>query len=195
MLCSGILYGKGETVFYEHFKSAWLQSPRELSVIGDGKNRIPSIHISDLALFLKKVVEKPPTNKYLFAIDHNKKPTQKSIIQAISKGVGTGKIKHIELGSIPKDDNFSDIFLLNLKLKPSNAFSLALEEAAQQEDPTDEDEEPKPAKFTFEWRCKEGIQANIAKINEEFNQARDLKPIRIFITGPPASGKTYWGNL
>ena len=41
--------------------------------MGDGKNRIPTIHVRDLATFVKKVVEKPPANdNYVFAIDHNK---------------------------------------------------------------------------------------------------------------------------
>jgi adenylate kinase len=30
VLCSGILYGNGERIFYEHFKRAWLQSPASL---------------------------------------------------------------------------------------------------------------------------------------------------------------------
>lgn len=60
VLCSGIQYGNGEEVFYEHFKEAWLQNPGELVVIGDGKNRIPTIHVRDLATFAKKITEKPP---------------------------------------------------------------------------------------------------------------------------------------
>ena len=30
------------------------------------------IHIRDLALFIYKITERPPTNPYIFAIDHNK---------------------------------------------------------------------------------------------------------------------------
>jgi len=29
---------------------------------------------------------------------------------------------------------------------------------------------------------------------EEYNSYRGLKPIKIFITGPPASGKSYFGS-
>jgi len=28
VLCSGVLYGKGEQVFAQYFKQAWLQDPR-----------------------------------------------------------------------------------------------------------------------------------------------------------------------
>jgi hypothetical protein len=30
------------------------------------------IHVRDLALFVYKITEKPPKNKYIFAVDHNK---------------------------------------------------------------------------------------------------------------------------
>lgn len=31
-------------------------------------------------------------------------------------------------------------------------------------------------------------------MNIEFNEARELKPVKIFMTGPPASGKTFYSN-
>jgi adenylate kinase family enzyme len=31
-------------------------------------------------------------------------------------------------------------------------------------------------------------------LNEEFNSFRGLKPVKIFVTGPPASGKTHFGK-
>lgn len=93
VLCSGILYGNGEDVFYNHFKQAWLQDPQDLTIYGDGKNRIPTIHVRDLATFVRKVVERPPKQNYIFAIDSTPKPTQRKIIESISKGIGTGKVK------------------------------------------------------------------------------------------------------
>lgn len=35
---------------------------------------------------------------------------------------------------------------------------------------------------------------NIQKVKEEFCKERGLKPIKIFITGPPASGKTKYAK-
>ena len=32
----GVLYGYGEVAFKNHFKSAWLQDPKELPYLGDG---------------------------------------------------------------------------------------------------------------------------------------------------------------
>ena len=51
------------------------------------------VHISDLVTYIEKIVEKKPKIPYLLALDHNPKPTQKKIVQAISKGIGTGKIQ------------------------------------------------------------------------------------------------------
>ena len=71
---------------------ARLQNPEVLSFYGNGKNRIPMIHIQDLITYIEKIIEKKPNIPYLLALDHNSKPTQKKIIEAISKGIGTGKI-------------------------------------------------------------------------------------------------------
>lgn len=51
---TGVIYGNGEleNCFYEHFRRAWLSlHPRlaELPVVGDGLNRLPTIHAHDLA--------------------------------------------------------------------------------------------------------------------------------------------------
>lgn len=35
---------------------------------------------------------------------------------------------------------------------------------------------------------------NIRKLNEEFNSNRGLHPVKIFVTGPPASGKSYYSE-
>lgn len=45
----------------------------------------------------------------------------------------------------------------------------------------------------FEWHCLKGIAPNMLKLNEEFNRERNLEQMRIFIQGPPSSGKSYYG--
>lgn len=79
-------------------------------------------------------------------------------------------------------------------MRPTKAFDAFIEEAANQEDEVEEGQTP-PPKYSFEWWCKEGMQKSMSKINEEFNFHNDLNPIRIFINGPPASGKTYWAKM
>lgn len=69
--------------------------------------------------------------------------------------------------------------MLNLKLRPSTLF-------------VSQNEEEEPVEF--EWHCKEGLKSNIARVKEEFQKERGLKPVKIFITGPPASGKSFYGK-
>ncbi len=61
------------------------------------------------------------------------------------------------------------------------------------EDAGDEAEEL-AKKLKFPWHCEKGILENIRLLNEEFNLNRGLHPVKIFITGPPASGKTYYSE-
>ena len=58
VLCSGLPYGHGEAndVFYEFFRRAWLSLHPDLAslpVIDSGDNYLPTIHVKDLARFVK----------------------------------------------------------------------------------------------------------------------------------------------
>lgn len=90
VLCTGIRYGNGERIFYDHFQKAWIQSPIQLPILGKGDNLIPTIHTIDLARLVNRIVSDKPNHPYIFAIDRTKKPTQKRIVQAIANGMGTG---------------------------------------------------------------------------------------------------------
>jgi adenylate kinase len=46
----------------------------------------------------------------------------------------------------------------------------------------------------FTWHCEKGLPANIELVKNEFCKVNDLKPIKIFITGPPLSGKSHFGK-
>lgn len=46
----------------------------------------------------------------------------------------------------------------------------------------------------MDWICKDGIAANIRLLNEEFNQVRQLVPMKVFLTGPPGSGKSHFSQ-
>jgi adenylate kinase len=60
VISAGILYGNGETVFNEHFKSAWLQKPKRLPYVCEGDNQVPTIHVIDLARLVMKVYQSKP---------------------------------------------------------------------------------------------------------------------------------------
>lgn len=62
ILCSGLLYGNGENndIFYEFFRRAWLSLHPDLAslpIIGNGNNRIPTIHVVDLARSIKYLIQ------------------------------------------------------------------------------------------------------------------------------------------
>ena len=72
-------------------------------------------------------------------------------------------------------------------MKTSNAFK----DLDPPEDLGDDDEEALK-NLKFPWHCENGIVDNALKLNIEFKDFRGLHPVKIFITGPPASGKTYY---
>ena len=81
VLCSGIRYGNGERIFYDHFQKAWIQNPACLPYIGEGENLVPTIHIIDLARLVRRVViDDPKEHPYIFAIDKTRRPSQKRLI-------------------------------------------------------------------------------------------------------------------
>ncbi|EGR29401.1 hypothetical protein IMG5_156430, partial [Ichthyophthirius multifiliis] len=188
VICSGIQYGNGEDVFYELFKEAWLQNTQELTVYGNGKNRIPTIHIKDLANFVSKTIEITPNQNYILALDKSKS-TQLSIVEAISRKIGTGKVRHIDLASACLDkDNF---FVLNLDLRLKGSKLFDFQEIQDDEQGV---ENIQQYQQQFIWHCRNGIEDNMETLNKEFNQYRGLKSNKIVIFGPPCSGKTFIGK-
>jgi adenylate kinase len=190
VLCSGLRYGKGEDAFYEIFKSAWLYN--YIYYKGKGDNLVPTIHITDLARLVQRIVNDKPNHPYIFAVDRTKKPTIKRIFETICKGIGNGtNIQGYDGNSISDFGSPHDVYaymtLINLKMKCSIAFK----DKEPSDDSPDPEEEAKLGKFN--WHCEGGIIDNIKRLNDEFNHTRQLNPVKIFITGPPASGKTTNG--
>ena len=182
VLCAGILYGNGEDAFYNHFKQAWAQKLPSLPVIGSGDNIVPTIHIKDLSNIVKRIAVVKPHRHYSFAIDRSINQTQVGIVQAISRGVGSGQLHNIELDDVVFED-WAEFLTLNIRMRSSDLFEELVLDEPEQDEPRE-----------FNWHCQFGIRENIEKINEEFNMFRNLSPMRIYINGPPASGKSYYGS-
>jgi predicted NACHT family NTPase len=121
------------------------------------------------------------------ALDHNPKPTQKKICEAISKGIGTGEVECLEAKGTEK--NLKEL-TINLRMKPTMIFAKIEEEDAAIE----ADEGVEVARFKFPWRSREGIQKSIELLRQEFNKVHGLSQEKIFIMGPPGSGKTYFSQ-
>ena len=187
VLLAGILYGNGERIFYDHFKRAWLQSPRKLPMIGKGDNLIPTIHVLDLARLVKRVVNNRPESYYIFAVDRTKNPTQKRLVEAISKGIGTGEIESASFDEV-KHQEWSEVLTLNLRMRSSDV----MKDGEPPEDAEDPEEAAKLLKFPWHW--EKGIFKNALSLNVEFNESRGLRPVKILITGPPAWGKSYYAK-
>jgi adenylate kinase len=195
VICAGVLYGNGELLLNDHFRSAWLEDPNELPYVGDGENRVPTIHVQDLARGTKFVWDSRPEKHYVIAVDGTKDSRQKQIISSISKGIGTGLVK-----SVPYETavfmEWVEALTVDVLLQTS-ACLLPSEE--EEEDAVEEDEDGeevnKKVKLVMKWHCQAGIASNIAALNKEFVETRGLKPVKMFITGPPASGKTHYGKL
>lgn len=188
VLCAGVLYGVGERTFHSHFKQAWLQNPRKLPYVGKGDNLVPTIHVRDLARLVRKIVQRRPDSYYIFAVDKTRNPTQKRLVEAISKGMGTAETESVKFDDVKQTD-WAEFLTLNLKMKSS----AVLKDEEPPEDAEDPEEEAK--KLKFPWHCQKGIIKNILMLNNEFNSTRSLKPVKILITGPPASGKSHYAKI
>lgn len=77
VVCSGLPYGHGEAndIFYEFFRRSWLSLHPDLAslpVIGAGDNSLPTVHVKDLARWVKYLCgEKSASLKkqYFIAVD------------------------------------------------------------------------------------------------------------------------------
>lgn len=194
VLCSGIRYGNGERAFYDHFQKAWIQNPVALPMIGEGENLVPTIHVIDLARLVRRVViENPKVYPYIFAIDKTRKPTQKRLITEISKGLGTTQVESVEASQVSESQGWKEKLTINLRMKASDAFK-AIPLTAEEQELEAEDVDKITAEKKFPWHAKFGIRKQIRNLEKEFNTFRGLNPVKIFITGPPASGKTFYSE-
>jgi len=192
IVAAGVLYGIEEQLFREHFKCAWLQSPPALQYVGEADNLVPCIHVRDLARFIKKILEVKPENRYIFAVDRAPDIRSKSLIEGISKGMGSGEVEFNEpLNKIPmftliqtnynevrvEQASWTTVLQAYVNVKPSSLVLRETEEGVDEE-------------LEFEWHCKEGLIGDIKKVAQEYCDVNNLKPIKIYINGPPLSGKT-----
>lgn len=177
VVCSGFMYGNGEQndIFYEFFRRAWVSLHPKLAalpVIGSGNNNLPTIHVTDLALCLDRILLHGRDYKnYLIAVDQSPSSTQRGIMTAITEGIGSGDVQETPISDVV-NESWCEFMTVNVKLQTSACLKAA-----------------------FDWKCPTGINSQtMTMLNEEFNYFRGLFPLKVFITGAPCSGKTYFAK-
>lgn len=106
--------------------------------------------------------------------------------------MGTGQVATIE-PNLNKDATvWQDALTINLKMKTSDAFKDGEITPEMEEGLEEEEKEALLKQLKFPWHSEKGIVGNMIKLNKEFNEFRGLNPVKIFISGPPASGKTFY---
>ena len=143
-----------------------------LPVIGKGANCMPTIHVSDLTNAIDRIITQGHDySSYLIAVDESTTQTQKEIMQTISDGIGNGMIKEISIQEAIKE-SWCEFMTVNVQLEASPCLQDA-----------------------FDWKYPNGINPeSMADLNTEFNYFRGLFPLKVFITGPPCSGKTHFAK-
>ena len=78
-------------------------------------------------------------------------------------------------------------------MQPSSLFIAPAEPEVPAADEEGEDKEPVEV-LDLDWHSKLGMAHNIQLVKKEFEKARGLKPVKVFITGPPCAGKSFFGQ-
>jgi adenylate kinase len=177
VVCSGFLYGNGEQndIFYELFRRAWVSLHPDLTalpVIAGGSNVLPTIHVSDLTSIIDLIiVNGHDFSKYLLAVDQCANSTQRQIVQCISDAIGNGAVKEVAIADVI-NEQWCEFLSVNIKLRTSKVLLDGIK-----------------------WKCSKGFDKSTMKmLNDEFNFFRGLFPLKVFITGPPCSGKTFFAS-
>jgi adenylate kinase len=182
----GLLYGGGEAIFHSLFKRAWLCEATELLCPGDGKNKVPTIHVKDLGqIILSLMNSKPDEPQAIIAVDQNTTPL-KQIVAGLSKTLGPGKVRKVEM------DEYIDA--LAQEDRDMNNYNMMLQVDLAIESTTVDG-------FGIERTCPEGLiggesdpEGGIKTVVAEYREANHLTPVRIFLHGPPAVGKSTYAQ-
>jgi adenylate kinase len=189
---AGLLYGCGEGVLHSLFRCSWLppeevgaddalslrrawRTEKKLPFLGAGNNKIPMIHVSDLAGMVLELAKRAPTDiKSVLAVDKGQ-TTLAGCVQAISKALQSGEVmsldqnQYLQFMTDFEEPHVNSLLLqLNMKMSLLNGEVLGYGE----EDVT--------------WVAKTGFIENIERVVEEYRKWRNLQPVRVLFYGPPS---------
>ncbi|GJQ87854.1 hypothetical protein Trydic_g1126 [Trypoxylus dichotomus] len=171
VICSGIVYGEEEEDFNYYFRKAW-NNEEFLPIFENGKNFIPLIHIKDLTRVIHNILEMVPSRpQYILAVEQT--PCNlKQIVKSLSVAMGRGKVQSISKTEAFLDESLSQTlferYTVNLHMEPGFIVD----------------------ELELEWKNELNLAENMGNIITEFRKARNLKPLRLLLHGPPAVGKS-----
>jgi len=174
---SGLAYGCGEGVLHSLFKCSWLGTHKVLPILGSGANKVPMIHVQDLAGVVLSVAKTRPTEfSTVVAVDRGE-ATIGDVVKAISTVLQSGEVKNVgpdeylEFMTQEKEPHINSVQLgLNMKMNFDRCEALGY--AAESET----------------WVSGNGFVENINRIVEEYRKWRGVVPVRVLFYGPPATG-------
>uniref|UniRef100_A0A3B3VM14 Adenylate kinase 7b n=1 Tax=Poecilia latipinna TaxID=48699 RepID=A0A3B3VM14_9TELE len=162
VVASGLQYGMGEGIFHFFFKESWLGEASAISIYGDGKNIIPTIHVTDLASVVQNVIQHQPRPYYLLAVDLSNNSMEELV--KVRNDPGLIQVNSLRNQFVTEIESLQ----VNLRMEAVNVENL----------------------FSIHWHCESGLVDNVDLVVEEYRLSRGLLPLRVCILGPPAVGKT-----
>jgi hypothetical protein len=163
VIWSGLLYGCGEGVLHSLFRCSWLGTHKTLPILGLGHNKVPMIHVSDMAGVVLSVAQKRPAEfSTVLAVDRGE-ICMGEVVKAISASLQSGEVKNVgtdEYLAFMTKENEPHIHSVLLKLNIKMAFDRA---EALGYGPESE-----------AWVAGSGFVANIQKVLVYFYAADDL---------------------
>ncbi|XP_011694075.1 PREDICTED: adenylate kinase 7-like [Wasmannia auropunctata] len=168
VICCGITYGEEEGPIHYLFKMAWQNAPF-LPIFGKGRNKIPLLYVRDLAATVSSVLQNWPPMRYIVAVEQEL-ISQSAIVKKISQGLTTGEVKSV-----------------------SKEVALSLPEVSQQiydQMTVDLNIDPVYIIDRIRWHFGMPFRDVVNLVIKEYKVVRNLRPVKIVVLGPPASGKT-----
>nr|CAJ2469328.1 unnamed protein product [Leishmania braziliensis] len=211
VICGGLPYGGEEDLLEPLFRLAWsaesekkqdehAATPATLPIFGSGRQRVPLVHVQDLACFVRKLLRCPadalpfPERRYLFATDGSNQNSWQDIVSAVNRMFGGRCAMHpVAPASYPL---YRDVehFTIDLRVEPETMRIIMertddAEEVAVPLDSAASEQQLLPLPNT--WIAEGGIRRHLCATADEFTAAHHVQPHRIAIVGPPLVGKTY----
>ena len=179
ILSCGIPYGDGEDMLFGLMKFAWGQQFNEsvampmpihaVPVIGDGENVVPMIHVRDLAQLLVSTLKGQMIDRFVMAVDKGNCKLN-DMVEAVAKAFSNGQTKHVT-----PDQALTIPWVSEKLIDYLTADISAVNELLGRVKMTNAD----------------GFIGSIEQVKGEFLNVRGVHPLRILVSGPPLSGKSY----